>query len=274
MELRFKHTILDLSTPKIMGILNITPDSFYDGGSYLSNESILAQAQKLLMDGADIIDIGAVSTRPNASIVNENDELMRLIPAIELLKEKFPDCIISVDTYRSNVATKAIEAGADMVNDISGGTFDTNMFDVVAKLNVPFVLMHIQGTPQDMQHNPSYVDVSNDVNDFFSRQITVAKKKGIEQIILDPGFGFGKTLEHNYTLLKELSAFKLFNYPILAGLSRKSMLGKVISLPPVDSLNATTAANTIALMNGATILRVHDAKEANQAIQIFTFASK
>jgi len=293
-----------------MGILNVTPDSFYDASALLSTSSeksetekkILARAEQIISGGGDIIDIGACSTRPNAKEVSVEEELKRLIPAIKLVRKKFPDVIISADTFRSKVAEEAVSAGADMINDISGGGFSAvtlsgvegsfKMFEVVSKLNVPYVLMHIQGTPQTMQKKPQYKDVVKEVKEYFKDKIERLEDWKIEQIIIDPGFGFGKTLEHNYTLLKNLAEFKKFGLPILAGISRKSMISKVTApsnspeggelvrvIPPsmgrgASSLNGTTAANTIALMNGANILRVHDVKEAKEVIQIVTFASK
>ncbi len=263
-----------------MGILNITPDSFYDGGKYSDERTILLHAEKMINDGADIIDIGACSTRPNATEVSEEEELKRLIPVVKLVRRKFKDVIISVDTFRSKVAEYSVHEGADMINDISGGGFTDavipsaseeshSMFETIGKLNVPYVLMHIKGTPQTMQNNPHYENVTDEVMEFFKEKIHLALKHGIKQIILDPGFGFGKTVEHNYQLLKELSSFKEFEFPILAGVSRKGMINKVLGTKPEEALNGTTVVNTIALMNGANILRVHDVKEAKEAVKIF-----
>jgi dihydropteroate synthase len=255
-----------------MGILNITPDSFYDGGKYRNNETLLFQAEKMLNEGAAILDIGAVSSRPGAEEVPEDTELERLLPALENLLSAFPDAVISVDTYRSNVARTAVEAGAHIINDISGGTFDEKMFRTVADLNVPYVLMHIKGTPQNMQNNPQYVDVVQEVKYFFKKQLRKLGNTGVtENIILDPGFGFGKTLENNYELLKDLSAFTDLGYPVLAGVSRKSMINKVLQATPDTALNGTTVLNTIALLNGAGILRVHDVKEAVEAVRLVEF---
>jgi dihydropteroate synthase len=263
---------IDLSTPAVMGILNITPDSFYDGGKYRNNETLLFQAEKMLNEGAAILDIGAVSSRPGAEEVPEDTELERLLPALENLLSAFPDAVISVDTYRSNVARIAVEAGAHIINDISGGTFDEKMFRTVADLNVPYVLMHIKGTPQNMQNNPQYVDVVQEVKYFFKKQLRKLGNTGVtENIILDPGFGFGKTLENNYELLKDLSAFTDLGYPVLAGVSRKSMINKVLQTTPDTALNGTTVLNTIALLNGAGILRVHDVKEAVEAVRLVEF---
>jgi len=282
----FKNKELSLASPAVMGILNVTPDSFYDGGKYFSltlggragEGAFLLHAEKMIAEGADIIDIGACSTRPNAKEVSEEEELRRLIPAIKLVRNKFPDVIISADTFRSRVAEEAVNAGADMINDVSGGSViaseakqSQSMFETIAKLKVPYVLMHIQGTPQTMQKNPQYKDVVKDVKEYFSFKVGKLKSFKVEQIILDVGFGFGKTVEHNYTLLKHLAEFKEFGLPILAGISRKSMLNKALGTKPEEALNGTTAANTIALMNGANILRVHDVKEAKEALKIFNF---
>lgn len=260
--------LIDLSIPKVMGILNVTPDSFYDGGTYTSEKDILIQAGKLLSEGADFIDIGAVSTRPLAQEIDEEDELQRLLPALKSIKKEFPEAIISVDTYRASIAEKAVEYGAHMINDIGGGTLDTNMFAAIAKLNVPYILMHIQGTPQTMQKEPLYKSVVEDVAYFFSQQINQLKNLGVKDVILDVGFGFGKTLEHNYSLLKHLNYFQLFEMPLLAGISRKGMIYKPLATTPAEALNGTITANTIALLNGASILRVHDVKPAVEAITI------
>lgn len=277
MQLVFKHKILPLDSPAVMGILNVTPDSFFDGGKYSDEKTILLRAEKMLSEGADIIDLGACSTRPNANEVSEQEELKRLIPAIKLIRQQFPDAIISADTFRSKVGVEAVNAGADMINDVSGGTgFATesaNMFEVIAKLKIPYVLTHAKGTPQTMQANPQYQDVVKEVKEYFSDRTAQLQKLGATQVILDPGFGFGKTMEHNYTLLKHLSAFKEFNLPILAGISRKGMIYKALGIKPEEALNGTTVANTIALINGAAMLRVHDVKEAKEAVKIFNFTT-
>jgi dihydropteroate synthase len=270
-KITLKNKELILSTPAVMGILNITPDSFFDGGKYKDEKSILLHTGKMISEGADIIDIGACSTRPNAPDVSEEEELTRLIPAIKFVRKKFPEVIISADTFRSKVAELSVNEGADIINDISGGTMDEKMFEVIGKLKVPYVLMHIQGKPKTMQKNPQYQNVTDEVMSYFKEKIHLALKHGIKQIIIDPGFGFGKTIEHNYQLLKELSSFKEFEFPILAGVSRKAMINKVLGTKPEEALNGTTVANTIALMNGATILRVHDVKEAKEAVKIFNF---
>jgi len=263
---------LDLSTPKVMGILNLTPDSFYDGGKIISKNDILKKVGHMLDEGAHIVDIGAVSTRPGAKEVPAHAEIEKLLPGIKIIKQNFPDSIISIDTYRSYVASLAIDAGADMINDISGGTFDTNMIETISKLKVPYIIMHILGTPENMQINPQYKNVTEEVFQFFSLQLqTLAALDMHNNIILDPGFGFGKTLEHNYNLLKNISRIKELGFPLLAGVSRKSMINKVLGTLPENALNGTTTVNTIALMNGANILRVHDVKQAVEAIQIFNY---
>ena len=271
MQLVFKHKTLSLSTPAVMGILNITPDSFYDGGKYSDEKSILLQAEKMLLEGADILDIGACSTRPGADEVSEDEELNRLIPALKLVRKKFGETIISVDTFRSRIAHQAVNEGADIVNDISAGTMDERMFETVGKLRVPYVLTHIKGTPQTMQNSPEYKDVVKEVKEFFKQRIGRMEGRGNGRLILDVGFGFGKTTEHNFYLLNHLAEFKEFELPLLVGISRKGMIYKTLSIKPEDALNGTTTANTIALLNGANILRVHDVREAKEAIKIFNF---
>jgi dihydropteroate synthase len=259
---------LSLKKPVVMGILNLTPDSFYDDGTLLTEKDLLAKAEKHIKDGATILDMGAVSTKPSAVEVSEEEELIRLLPALKLLRETYPNIFISVDTYRSQVAIAVANEGADIINDISGGIFDANMFKTVGKLKLPYVMMHTQGTPQTMQQNPQYKNVVTDVFGFFTGQIQAAQQSGIEQFILDVGFGFGKTLEHNYELLAQLKKIETLGFPILAGVSRKSMINKVIGTKPENALNGTTVVNTLALLNGANILRVHDVKEAMQAIKL------
>lgn len=254
--------------PLVMGIINITPDSFYDGGKYEKPEDAVKQADKLLTEGADILDLGAASTKPNALLLNPEEELQRLLPALDAIVKKHPEAVISVDTFHAEVAKKAVEHGAGIINDISGGVMDKNMMAVVAALNVPYILMHMQGTPQTMQDNPSYTDVAKEVYDFLAIQVDKARKAGIKQLIIDPGFGFGKTTEHNYTLLHDLSEFKKLGLPILAGISRKSMINKVLKTKPETALTGTIAANTLALVQGANILRVHDVKEAKETVKI------
>ena len=251
-----------------MGILNITPDSFYDGGKYKNEADILFQTEKMLNEGATFIDVGAYSSRPGAAHISEKEELKRILPVIELLVKYFPEIIISVDTFRSEIAKKTIENGAAIINDISGGKMDEKMFQTVAELQVPYILMHMLGTPQNMQQNPVYEDVTKDIIRFFSEQIFKLHQLKMNDIIIDMGFGFGKTLQHNYEILSNLALFKNLDAPILIGVSRKSMLYKPLDITANEALNATTAANTIALLNGANILRVHDVKEAVEAIKI------
>lgn len=268
MTINCKGTLLDLNSPKVMGILNITPDSFYDGGMYKDEISILNQTEKMLADGATFIDVGAYSSRPGAAEVSEEEELKRIVPVIELLIKKFPDIIISVDTFRSKVAKETISLGAAIINDISGGNLDSKMYETIAKLKVPYILMHMAGTPKTMQNNPTYEDVTKDLIYFFSEKIDQLHRLNLSDIIIDVGFGFGKTIEHNFQLLRNMSLFQHLDKPILAGLSRKSMLYKTLDITAQEALNATTSANTIALLNGANILRVHDVKEAVEAVTL------
>mgnify|MGYP000403664340 FL=1 len=268
MTINCNGSLIDLSIPKVMGILNITPDSFYDGGKYKNKSEILIQTEKMLSDGATFIDIGAYSSRPGAKHISEEEELQRIIPVVKLLIEKFPGILISVDTFRSKVAKETIEIGAALINDISGGKMDENMFKTIAELQVPYILMHMQGTPQNMQKNPSYKNVTKDLISFFAAQIFELRQLQVKDVIIDVGFGFGKTLVHNYQLLKDLALFKSLDTPVLAGISRKSMLYKPLNSSAQEALNATTSANTIALLNGANILRVHDVKEAVEATKI------
>jgi dihydropteroate synthase len=262
------------SPPLVMGILNITSDSFYDGGKYLNEAEWLAQAQKMITEGADIIDIGAYSTRPGAENVLEETEIERLTTTIQSVRKAFPEVLISADTFRAKVAEKAIEAGANIINDISGGTMDENMFETVAKLDVPYVLMHIQGTPANMQVNPTYQNVTKEVMTFFEKRIALLEKLGLKKVILDPGFGFGKTMEHNYELLQNLEQFQKFGLPVLAGISRKSIICKLLNISKKESLNGTTILNTIAVQKGAKLLRVHDVKEAKEVVSLHTFLNK
>ncbi len=268
MTINCKGSLIDLSTPKVMGILNITPDSFFDGGKYKNEEEILVQSKKMLDEGATFIDVGAYSSRPGAKHISEEDELNRILPVVELLVRNFPEIIISVDTFRSSVAEESIKAGAALINDISGGKMDEEMFSVIAKLQVPYIMMHMQGKPQDMQLNPIYKDVVTEVISFFAEQLFKLRQLKVNDVVVDVGFGFGKTIAHNYELLQKLSLFKNLEVPILTGVSRKSMLYKLLDILPKEALNATTVANTIALLNGTSILRVHDVKEAVEAIKI------
>ncbi len=268
MTINCKGNLVDLSSPKVMGILNITPDSFYDGGKYKNESDILLQAEKVLNEGAAFIDIGAYSSRPGAAHISIDEELKRIVPVVQLLIKEFPEILISIDTFRSEVAEATVYEGAVIINDISGGKMDQNMFSTIADLQVPYIIMHMQGTPQNMQKNPVYEDVVKEVYYFFSKQLHQLKQLKINDVIIDVGFGFGKTIEHNYELLNHLDFFQHLEVPILTGVSRKSMLYKVLDTTAINALNATTAANTIALMNGTHILRVHDIKEAVEAVKI------
>lgn len=268
MTINCKGTLVDLSSPKVMGILNITPDSFFDGGKYKNEGDILSQVEKMLLHGATFIDVGAYSSRPGAKHISEEEELNRILPVINLLVKNFPEIIISVDTFRSRVAQETINAGAAIINDISGGKMDKNMFSTAANLQVPYILMHMLGTPQNMQKNPVYNDITKEIISFFAAQIDKLHQLKLNDVIIDVGFGFGKTIDHNFEILKNLSLFKSLDAPILAGISRKSMLYKTLNISAQEALNATTSANTIALLNGANILRVHDVREAIEAVKI------
>ena len=268
MNISCKGKLIDLTTPKIMGILNLTPDSFYDGGLYNNTDRALAQTEKMLLEGATFIDVGGASSKPGAVEVSADEELARVLPVIEKIHIKFPDTLISIDTYRSDVAQQAVAAGAAMVNDISGGNLDAKMLKTVGALGVPFVAMHMQGKPQNMQDKPSYDNILTDIRSFFAAKIDAAHKAGIHDIIIDPGFGFGKTLEHNYALLKHLSSIQMDGVPMLIGVSRKSMIYKLLQIEVAEAGNGTSVLNTVALQQGVQILRVHDVKEAHQAVQL------
>ncbi|MCK9219615.1 MAG: dihydropteroate synthase [Bacteroidales bacterium] len=259
---------LDLSTPVIMGILNITPDSFFDGGNYLTQETQLKQVEKMLEEGASIIDLGAVSTRPGAQEVSQTDELDLLLPVVKNLRQHFPDSIISIDTFRPVVARAVVEQGADIINDIYGGRFEQGMLEVVSMLKVPYILMHMKGDPITMQVKPEYSDVMAEITYFFEQQLAKCRNQGITQVLLDPGFGFGKSVAHNFTILSHLTSLRSLGAPLVVGLSRKSMINKVLQTKPTTALNGTTVLNTIALIKGADILRVHDVKEAMEAIRL------
>lgn len=263
--------LVDLSTPKVMGILNITPDSFYKGSRFLDEGEIIRVAGRMIEEGADILDVGGYSSRPGATDIPAEEEKNRVNKAIRLIRSEYPDVPVSVDTFRADVAREAVlEYGAAMINDISGGEADENMFDTIARLGVPYVLMHMQGTPANMQINPSYSDVVPDVIKWLGERVYALQSKGVRDIIVDPGFGFGKTIEHNFEILRRLTDFKVLQLPLLAGLSRKSMIWKTLGITPDDALNGTTALNAIALLNGADILRVHDVAEAVQAVKLIS----
>jgi len=264
------NDVIDLSIPVVMGIVNITPDSFFDGGKMEDEATMLKAVEKMIDDGATIIDVGAVSTRPGADSVSTKEELSRLLPSVKAIRERFPEVPISIDTFRSWVAVRVIdEIGPIIINDISGGSLDTKMFETVAQLKVPYILSHIKGTPRNMQENPEYEDLIKEISVYFSEKVKKLSKLGVEDVILDPGFGFGKTLDHNFELLNKLDSFKVFQLPVMVGLSRKSMIWRALEIKPEDALNGTSVANTLALMGGADIIRVHDVKEAVEAVKIF-----
>ncbi len=267
--LNCRGQLIDLSKPKVMGIINITPDSFYDGGKTFSEKEILKQAEKLLSEGATFLDVGGYSTRPGAEEVSEKDEIERAAGAIETILKSFPQALISVDTFRSKVAKKAVEAGAAIVNDVSGGTLDAEMYKVVAKLKVPYILMHMRGNPKTMAKLTKYKNVTIDVLKDLAEKIALAKSEGINDIIADPGFGFAKTRQQSFQLLNNLVLFQNLDVPILAGISRKSMIYKTLDTSAENALNGTTSLNTIALLKGASILRVHDVKEAVECVKLF-----
>jgi len=261
--------LIDLSFPKVMGIVNITPDSFYDGGKYTTEENMISRIDKMISEGCDIYDIGAYSSRPGAQNVSEDEELSRLTSALKVIRKKFPEIIISVDTFRSQIAKKVVQDfEVDIINDISAGEMDSKMFETIADLNVPYIMMHMQGTPENMQENPEYENIVKDIMMYFSKKLYELKLLGVNDVIIDPGFGFGKTLDHNYQLLKHLDDFKIFELPLLVGLSRKSMICKVLEVDPHDALNGTSVVNTLALMGGANILRVHDVKSAVETLKL------
>jgi dihydropteroate synthase len=266
--LNCKGKLLVADKPLVMGILNITPDSFYEGHLGKNVQAIIQLAANMLADGADILDIGGQSTRPGSKRITAEEEIKRVLPVIEAIKKNHPDAIISIDTYHSKVALESVKAGASIVNDISAGNMDDNMLTTVACLNVPFIAMHMKGSPETMQDNPQYDDVVKEVLDFFIKKIDECKRAGINDVIIDPGFGFGKTIQHNFQLLKHLQIFKMLDRPLLAGLSRKGTIYKTLSITAEEALNGTTCLNTIALLNGAGILRVHDVKEAKEIIKL------
>ncbi len=267
--LNCRGKLLDLKEPKVMGILNLTPDSFFDGGRNLKDNFFLIKAEELISQGASILDVGAATTKPGSKLIDAEEEWDILEEPLRLLKNRYPEIIFSIDTYNSSTAQRAADFGLEMINDISGGTIDNKMFDVICKNKMTYVLMHIHGTPENMQRNPVNGNVVETVRDFFEKKLRLLQACGAENILLDPGFGFGKTLDQNYQLLKELESFKHFNLPVLAGLSRKSMIFKQLETNPQEALNGTSVLNTMALLNGASILRVHDVREASETISLF-----
>jgi dihydropteroate synthase len=261
--------LIDLSSPKVMGILNVTPNSFYDGNRYNSENLILAQVEKMLSEGATFIDLGAYSSKPNAELVAEEEEIARLIPVLQSILKHFPETILSIDTFRSHVAKISLDSGAAIINDISAGTMDENMFGVVAHFHAPYIMMHMRGTPQTMTGMTDYEDIIKEMLYYFSDKIDKARSVGINDLIIDPGFGFAKTLDQNYEVLQKLELFQNLDYPLLVGISRKSMVYKVLESSADAALNGTTVLNTIALSKGANILRVHDVKEAVESVKLF-----
>ncbi|MGB3152314.1 MAG: dihydropteroate synthase [Maribacter sp.] len=268
MTINCKGTLVDLTRPKVMGILNCTPDSFFDGGRFIDENSFLKQVDVMLREGATFIDVGAYSSRPGAEEVSEELELKRIVPVIELILKNYPKTILSIDTFRSKVAQECINTGASIINDISAGLRDNDMLRTVARLKVPYIMMHMRGTPKTMQRQTDYKNLIEDILYFFSQRLAAAKSLQIKDLIIDPGFGFAKTLEQNYELLQQLQALKLIEHPLLVGISRKSMIYKLLDTTPDGALNGTTALNMIALQKGAQILRVHDVKEAMECVRL------
>ena len=269
MTINCKGQLIDLASPKVMGILNVTPNSFFDGGKYKTESVILSQVGKMLTDGATFIDVGAYSSKPSAEFVSEKEELNRIVPVVNLILEKFPDCLISIDTFRSEVAKVCLENGAAIINDISAGNLDDKMLETIAKYNAPFIMMHMRGTPQTMQTMANYDNIVKEMLFYFSQRIAEARSLGINDLIIDPGFGFAKTLEQNYEVLRKLGLFEMLELPLLAGFSRKSMIYKTLHSTAEEALNGTSVLNTIALTKGAKILRVHDVKEAMECVTLF-----
>jgi dihydropteroate synthase len=277
MTINCKGQLIDLGTPKVMGILNLTPNSFFDGGKYNSGPSgeseMLSQAEKMLTDGATFIDIGGYSSKPNAEFVTEEEELDRIVPAVKSILKHYPEAMLSIDTFRSGVAKACIENGAAIINDISAGNLDHKMLEVVAKYNVPYIMMHMRGTPQTMQSMTDYKDIVKEILFYFSERIHEARSFGINDLIIDPGFGFAKTLDQNYEVLQKLELFEMLELPLLVGFSRKSMITKSLNISSKEALNGTTVLNTIGLTKGAKILRVHDVKEAVESVALFNKTS-
>tara|TARA_S200000501_G_scaffold224835_1_gene210762 strand:- start:27 stop:851 length:825 start_codon:yes stop_codon:yes gene_type:complete len=268
MTIKVKERLLDLSSPIIMGILNVTPDSFYDGGFYDNQKKVIDQVEKMINDGASIIDIGGYSSRPGADNISPDVELARVLPVVKMIKERFTKVLISIDTFRSEVAKQCVENGADIINDISGGGLDSKMFETVAKLNVPYIIMHMRGNPANMMDKTDYENIIEEMRSYFSKKIELAKSFGINDIIIDPGFGFSKTTKQNFDVLKNLTSLNKLDKPLLVGVSRKSMIYKTLNISPIDSLNGSTVLHTISLLKGANIIRTHDVKEANDCIRL------
>jgi len=266
--LNSRGKLIDLSTPAVMAILNLTPDSFYSQSRIENTDAALKATDKFLNEGAKFIDLGAYSSRPGATNISEEEELERLVPVVEAISSTFPEALLSVDTFRSKVAEEAILAGAHLINDISAGELDQKMFETIAKLQVPYIMMHMKGTPQTMQQDPVYENIILEIATYFSKKIAELRELGVNDLIIDPGFGFAKTISHNYEVLQHLDSLKIFDLPILVGFSRKSMVTKVLNNKFADALNGTSILNTISLLKGATILRVHDVKEAVECIKL------
>ncbi|WP_418262834.1 dihydropteroate synthase [Flavobacterium faecale] len=269
MTINCKGQLIDLITPKVMGVLNVTPNSFFDGGKYQDQSAILSQVEKMLKDGATFIDIGAYSSKPNAEYVSEQEEVQRMIPVVEMITKEFPTALLSIDTFRSEVARVGIESGGAIINDISAGHLDAKMMEIVARYNVPYIMMHMKGTPQSMQSLTQYDDIVKEMLLYFSERVHLARSYGINDLIADPGFGFAKTLEQNFEVFQKLELFNMLNLPLLVGVSRKSMIYKTLENNPEEALNGTTVLNTLALTKGAKILRVHDVKEAVETIKLW-----
>ena len=262
-------SLFDLSSPRIMGILNVTPDSFYEGSRFTLKETISAQVERFVTEGADIIDVGGYSSRPGAEHIPIEEEKERILPVLDLIRKNYPDLILSVDTFRSEIAAKVVEDyRVDIINDISAGEMDPAMFETIAGLQVPYIMMHMKGTPRNMKDKAQYEDMIREMMDYFSLKYDQLRKLGVNDIILDPGFGFAKTVRYNYQLLNKLDQFKIFGLPIMVGLSRKSMIFKTLNISPEEALNGTTVLNTLAILNGANILRVHDVKQAREVITL------
>jgi dihydropteroate synthase len=269
MTINCKGLLVDLSTPKVMGILNVTPNSFFDGGKYKNETEILSQVEKMVLEGATFIDVGAYSSKPNAEFVSEQEEISRIVPVVDLILKHFPETIISIDTFRSQVAKASIESGAAIINDIAAGNLDDKMLEIIAKYNVPYIMMHMRGNPQTMQTLTDYDDIVKEMLFYFSEKVAMARRFGINDLIIDPGFGFAKTTAQNYEVFQKMELFSMLELPLLVGISRKSMIYKTLDTTIENALNGTTVLNTLALTKGAKILRVHDVKEAMECVTLF-----
>ena len=269
MNINIRGELYSLKSPKVMGILNLTPDSFFDGGKFFSEKKILTHVVSMIENGMDILDIGGYSSRPGAKNISVKEEEQRVVPILKILRKEFKDLIISVDTYRAEIARKSIENGADIINDISAGEIDEEIMNIVSNYNTPYIIMHMKGTPQTMQKNPNYDDVCKEIISYLAQRVKKAREYKINDLIIDPGFGFGKTLEHNYEILSNLHHFEMIDLPLLVGFSRKSMITKALNIEKEFALNGTSILNTIALIKGAKILRVHDVREAKECINLY-----